>query len=256
MNIILNIFRSRSTTFIVAILVASLNISCTQNAEDSYKEAIQHRYSNPNKAIQLLNNATQLDYNFYDAWKMKFDIFKENNDIDNMISCLNQMTRIQPTEFRYYAQTANKLIEYERFTDAILIYNSYINTNSNSDLNTPSAYSNRALIKFGLEDYSSALNDINYAIFISEKSNSDAREFYRTRAYFKCSSEDYNGAVKDYEIGLYNIPDVLLTESDLINYGVALYNTGNIKKACESWRYLGEKIGKRIAYNYISKYCN
>lgn len=111
-----------------------------------------------------------------------------------------------------------------------------------------SAYYERARLRMQhSSDQEATLSDINKTIYL----NPNYAGIFTLRGIIKSEKEDMLGAISDFDKAIDK--DKNDTHA-YFNRGIANYNIGLKKEACEDWNKAGE-LGNFKAYNFISRYC-
>jgi len=129
------------------------------------------------------------------------------------------------------------------YTGAIAYFNKAINLFPKSW----QGYDGRGKAKYYLEDFRSAISDLNKAISFSPKIMS---YYFRGHARFRL--KDYNGALRDYNIVIMNAPK--FAEAYFFR-ATAKGELGQKEAACLDLSKAGE-LGYTRAYEAIRKACN
>lgn len=111
------------------------------------------------------------------------------------------------------------------------------------------AYYDRARLSMQYSSNSEmAYEDINRAIYL----NPSLPGAFSLRGVMRLSNNDFLGAIDDFTKAIdYNKDDV----HAYFNRGIAYFNIGMKRSACEDWQKAGE-LGNFSAYRYISRYCS
>lgn len=115
-------------------------------------------------------------------------------------------------------------------------------------LNSDSAYFNRGVSKFELNDYKGAISDYTKALELNPN-NSRA---YMNRGVMKTNLKDYDGAIADYTKAIELEPSFAL---NYVNRAEAKENLWDYDSACEDWK-KAAKLGDENASKWVAKHCN
>lgn len=164
-----------------------------------------YRMGKYNVALLDINQAIELDADYFDAYMTKAFICTYMKDIDNAIIAYTQALRIKPEcEFIYLAR--GQLLLADGQTDSgINDLSIYIDSNQMM----AEAYHNRGIGYLIKEKYNEALADFSKAIKLD--SNNTNTYLYRARAFSALGNKE--GAAKDYKMVLIKTPVVQSTET-------------------------------------------
>lgn len=235
-------------------------------ADKKYNDAIYYnnKYLNsyPNEVSLYYNNAlmyVQLD-NLVDAENelnkyLKID--KTNNNVYGLIGKL----KLEKGDFYGAIDDFNKQIaikeDYQGYSNRALAksmlkdyYGSITDNTKAIELypNYSMGYNNRGWTKYELNKYSEALQDLNKSIEL-DPTNWIA---YDSRQQTKFMMNDFSGCAADCKKAIELNPKC---SNSYLYLGRCKYKEGLKSLACEYWSKAGE-LGKKEAYDYISKYCN
>jgi tetratricopeptide (TPR) repeat protein len=174
---------------------------------------------------------------YYRGWAKYY----QNNFIE-ALSDFNKEVEINPTSTAYYDRGSAKSALGDNF-GAISDYSKAIELKPDFSM----AYNNRGWAKFEQKKYSEALIDLNKAIEL----DNDNWVAYDSRQETKFAMNDLKGCIEDCDMAISINPKV---SNSYFFRGRAFYKQGKKQNACEDWSKAGE-LGKKDAYEYISKYC-
>ncbi len=169
------------------------------------------------------------------------ELDKKRRAFDCIDSCLNFNPKFIPAKVEHarleWSLNNNVREAFDEFNDII-----------NMDSLNGDAYYERARLSF---QYSSnkelAFEDLNRAIYL----NPSQPGVFSLRGVMKLSKQDFLSAINDFTKAIeYNKSDV----HAYFNRGIAHFNIGMKKSACEDWEIAGD-LGDYSAFKYISRYC-
>lgn len=165
------------------------------------------------------------------------------NDLMGALSDFNKQIELAPTSESYYNRGSAKSGLNDNY-GAIKDYQKAIELDNEFSM----AYNNMAWSKFELKKYKEALIDANKAIELDNKNH----VAFDSRAEIRFNLNDYNGCLADANMALQLNPNIA---NAYFLKGRVSYRQGEKENACAFWSKAGE-LGKKEAYEYISKYCN
>jgi tetratricopeptide (TPR) repeat protein len=191
-----------------------------------------------------LNKYIKSNYNNPVAYSYRGWIKYNQGNYMEALSDFNKQIELDPGSYEAYYNRGSVKSELNDYYGSISDYEKAIALKSDFSM----AYNNIAWSYYSLKKYSDALKNVNKAIELDSKNY----VAYDSRADIKFKLKDYRGCINDADIALSLNPK--LSNSFFIK-GRATYRLGDKRKACEFWSKAGE-LGKKEAYEYISKYCN
>ncbi len=170
------------------------------------------------------------------------ELDKKRSAFDCMNICLNRNPEFVPAKIEHarleWSLNNNIREAFDEFNDVIEM-----------DSLSGDAYYERARLSF---QYSSnkelAFEDLNRAIYL----NPSQPGVFSLRGVMKLSKQDFLSAINDFTKAIeYDKNDV----HAYFNRGIAHFNIGMKKSACEDWEVAGD-LGDYAAFKYISRYCS
>jgi tetratricopeptide (TPR) repeat protein len=255
----------------------NLRLKEASNPEKYWKTANEsYQRGEYRDAILNYNYVIQLSPEFAGAFLYRGLSFYNLGATDDAIEDYSTFIQMEPSEPLGYRSRGWAKYYKDDFLGALSDFNRMIELNPDAE-----AYYNRGSAKSGLKDYYGAINDYKKAIelypqfsmaynnlgwakFEMKKYNEalidvnkalelDGTNFvaYDSRAEIKFNLNDFNGCISDSDVALKLNPNIA---NAYFLKGRASYKLGVKQKACEFWSKAGE-LGKKEAYDYISKYC-
>ena len=178
------------------------------------------------------------------AYKYRGWIKYQQGNFMEALSDFNKQIELSPKSHEAYYNRGSSKSELKDYYGAIADYQKAITFKSDFSM----AYNNIAWAYYSLKKFSEALKNANQSIDLDPKNY----VAFDSRADIKFELKDYKGCINDADIAISLNPN--LSNSFFIK-GRATYRLGDKRKACEYWSKAGE-LGKKEAYEYISKYCN
>lgn len=194
-------------------------------------------------AIEDFSKFIQLEPNNPVGYKMRGWAKIKKEDIIGALSDFNKQIEVDPSSHEAYYNRGSAKSQLNDDYGAISDYIKAIEIKPGFSM----AYNNLGWAEFKLKKFNEALADVNKAIDL-DSANFTA---YDSRAEIKFNLNDYSGCIKDADNALRLNPKI---ENCYFLKGRASYKLGNKQKACEFWSKAGE-LGKKEAYEFISKYC-
>ncbi|NRD19469.1 tetratricopeptide repeat protein [Winogradskyella eckloniae] len=185
---------------------------------------------NPQKSIELLTQALQLDSTHYIARYNRSTNYLNFKHYELALLDLQILSKTEPENDDLYYKISVCYNGLKDYTNTIAYLNKAIELQPNND----GYIKDRAGIYWTIEAYEKAQIDFNKIIELKPKNP----EYYILRAFNTEELNDYESAILDYNRAL------KLDDEDYRTYydrGNAYFTVGRVNKACTDWRTAIEK---------------
>jgi len=204
------------------------NVIQNLTASELNKKALalkkDYEYSDPDKALEYLNQAVRLDPNYAESYNNRGDAWADKGDIDKAILNYRKAIELDPNNtdaYNSWGIVLGKKGNYDQaiwyFTKATELNPEYVN-----------AYYNRGKIWYKKDNYDRALQDFTKSIDLDPN---DADAYYNRGQtwYFK---GNYDQAIQDFTKLIELVPE---DAAAYYNRGIANDDKGNIDKAIQDY---------------------
>jgi tetratricopeptide (TPR) repeat protein len=160
-----------SIAFFGLIIFGGIKLCSDDNDEKEYNKLINAAYKYMDdyeltKAIEKCNEAIELTDDNSEAYFLKSLVYINKGNNDKALFNINKAIELDDTKNKYFLVRGRVMFLKEDYRYAIEDFNYFISKNPEEY----AGYSWRSIAKLGMQDYESALIDINNAIKISQGS--------------------------------------------------------------------------------------
>ena len=214
----------------------------------------EYQKQNYNNAIDLLDQAIEMDENLGYAYFIRGEAKEYSNRFQEGIDDINKAIFLEPIWAEYY-DTRGLLIEKQNPTQALADYTTAIKIELSNKLKSKSTlgnyYEHRASLKLDILDYGGSLEDCNKAILYFP----DLYLTYSLRAEINLKNDNYNDAYNDCNTAIKLNP----AGNDFYPYyfrGLAEIKLNRFENACDDFNKAKQLSGDYKVKSAIRQYCN
>lgn len=201
-------------------------------------------FTNPNQAIEYLNNAIKLDSRYYKAYHMRGYIYKSLGEYQRAIDDYSEAIRLNQNYASAYFSRGLAYGDLGNYNQEIADYNKAIELDPNKDV----VYFNRGVAYGNLGNYNKEIADYNKVIELNPR---DAEAYYNRSLSYKHLG-NYRQAISDFSKSI----DLNSNDADTYSNRGSVYlsqkneklGCSDIKKACELGNCKKLELAKQQGY--------